>query len=137
MNERAANIILGIDGPGYGFTIKWCGIRFRLKVKLISTERLIRISEKICKIRDIEDEGMTYFQALMEHASDTKHICKAIAISTGTPFVRIVTRAISKLPLRDQQTLWKLVVEQSDPEVFFWIISSAKRLSLLKNKKAV
>ena len=135
MEERAANIVLGIDGPGYGFTIKWCGIKFRLKVKLISTERLIRISKEICKIRDFEDEDETMFQALMEHASDARNISRAIAISTGTPFVRIVSRAILKLPLKDIKTLFSIVRKQTDAEVFFSIINSAKRLNLMKKKK--
>ena len=134
MEERALDIVLGITGPGDRFTIKWCGIKFRLQIKLISTERLIRISKEICKIRDIEDEGETMFQALMEHAPDARHICRAIAIATETPFVKIVTRAILKLPLKDIRTLFKIVRTRADSEVFFYTLASAKKLSLMKKK---
>jgi hypothetical protein len=135
MEQRAANIALGVSGPGYGFTIKWCGISFRLRIKLISTERLIRISQEIAKISDIENEGGTPFHALMNHVDDSRHIARSIAIATGTRFVRMVTRAIMKLPLKDQNILFDLVREQSDPSVFFYTIISAKRVSLMKKKQ--
>ena len=137
MEERAANILLGISGPGTGFTIRWCGIRFRLKIKLISTERLIKISREISKIGDINEDDGTMFQALMKHAADSKHICRAIAIATGTKFEKIVAHAILKLPLRDVQTLFHLVVSQSDPERFFFTIISARKTSLMKVKQDV
>jgi hypothetical protein len=135
MDQRAADIILGVSDPGDRFTIKWCGISFRLQIKLLTTEQLIKVSKEICKIHDIDDQDETMFQSLMQHVDDERHICKAIAISTGTPFVKIVSRAILKLPLRDIQTLFNIVKKQSDPNAFFFTISSAKKLSLLKSKK--
>ncbi len=107
-----------------------------MKIKLISTGRLIRISREISKIRDVDDkEEITMFQALMEHVSDAKHICRAIAIATGTPFVGIVTRAILKLSLADQNKLFDIVISQSDARVFFYTITSAKKLNLMKKKQ--
>jgi hypothetical protein len=136
MEEQAANIVLGVTGPGDSFTIKWCGIKFHLQIKLISTERLIMISKEICKIHDLYDSDETFFKALMKNAADTRYICRAIAISTGTPFIRIVSHAISKLPLKHVQTLFKIVQSKSDAEVFFYTMASAKKLNLMKRKEA-
>lgn len=136
MQQQAANIIIGITGPGDGFTLKWGWFRFRLRIKLISAERLVKISREICQINDTYEESGSFFYALMEHASDTRFICRAIAISTGTPFVGIVSRAISKLPLKDVQTLFKIVQSKSDAEVFFYTMASAKKLNLMKKVKA-
>jgi hypothetical protein len=135
MEERAANIVLGVTGPGDKFTIKWMGIKFRLQIKLISTEKLIKISREVCKIRDIYDDDETFFKALMKNGTDAKFICNAIAISTGTPFVKIISKAISKLPLKDVNTLFKIVQSRSDADVFFYIIASAKKLNLMKKAK--
>jgi hypothetical protein len=135
METQAANLILGVTGPGDRFTIKWCGIRFRLQIKMISTERLIKISREICKIDNTYSEDESFFNALMNHASDVHYICRAIAVSTGTPFVTLVTRALRKLPLKDVQTLFKIVQARSDAEIFFYTIASAKKLNLMKKTK--
>jgi hypothetical protein len=132
MEKQAANILLGDTGPGDHFTIWWHGIRFRLQIKLISTKKLIKISRELCQINEAYHEDESFFKALMANASDARYVCKSIAIATGTPFVRIVTEAIQELPLKDVQTLFKIVQKQSDAEVFFYTMASAKKLNLMK-----
>lgn len=132
MEKQAADIILGITPPGDRFTIRYLGIPFRLQIKLLTTEQLIRVSKEICKIGDIEESDETMFQALMKHVADAEHICDAIAIATGTRFVRVVSRAIKRLPLKDIQVLFNIVRKQSDPSAFFFIMTSAKSLNLMK-----
>lgn len=134
MQSQTANIILGLSGPGDGFTLKWGWFRFHLKIKPISTKDNIRIGAELCQIREFEDENISYFQALMEHAKDAEFINRAIAIATGTPFVRIVSHAISKLPNKDQNTLFKIVIKNSDAEVFFYTMALAKKMNILKKK---
>ena len=134
MEKEVSNIILGIAGSIDRFVLKFGIFKFHLKIKPISTRQLIKISGEICKIRDFEDENISYFQALMEHVKDAKFISRAIAIATGTPFVRIVTYAISKLPNKDQNTLFKIVIKNSDAEVFFYTMILAKKMNILKKK---
>ena len=135
MEKRTADIILGRSGSADSFRLKWGWFTFRLRIKPISTRQLIRISGEICQIRDFEDENMTYFQALMTHAKDAEFISRAIAIATGTRFVNIVARAVSKLPNKDQHTLFKVVIKNSDAEIFFYTIALARKINLLKKKK--
>lgn len=132
--ERSANILLGVADSADCFRLKWGWFTFRLKIGPISTRRLIEISREICQIRDFEDESMTYFQALMTHAKDAEFISRAIAIATGTHFVGIVSRAISRLPNKDQHTLFKIVIKNSDAEVFFYTMALARKINLLKKK---
>jgi hypothetical protein len=134
MERQVSNILLGQPGLADCFRLKWGWFTFRLKIKPISTRQLIKISGEICQIRDFEDENMSYFQALMEHARDAKFINRAIAISTGTPFVRIVAHVISKLPNKDQNILFKIVIKNSDAEVFFYTMALAKKMNILKKK---
>lgn len=134
MERRVSNILLGHADTADCFRLKWGWFTFHLKIRPISTRRLIKISREICQIRDFEDENMSYFQALMEHAGDAEFINRAIAIATGTSFVGIVTRAISKLSNKDQNTLFKIVIKNSDAEVFFWTMTLARKMNILKKK---
>jgi len=134
MKQQVSNILLGRPGPADSFRLKWGWFTFKLSIRPISTRRLIKISGEICQIRDFEDENVSYFQALMEHAKDAEFISRAIAIATGTRFVRIVTHAISKLPNKDQNTLFKIVIKNSDAEIFFWNMALARKINILKKK---
>jgi hypothetical protein len=135
MERTASNILLGRSDPVDSFRLKWGWFTFKLSIKPISTRQLIKISGEICQIRDFEDENVSYFQALMDHAKDADFISRAIAIATGTRFVRIVARAISKLPNKDQNTLFKIVIKNSDAEVFFYTMALARKMNILKKKK--
>ncbi len=132
MQESAANIILGLAGPGDRFTLKYGIFRFRLKIKPLSAKQLIAISKEVSQIGKL-DETKEMFPGLMENINDARHLSRAIAIATGTRWKRIVARAVLKLPLNDIKTLFKIVHKQSDPEPFFFTIILAKgRLNLLK-----
>jgi len=132
MQEQAANIILGLTGPGDRFTLKYGIFKFRLSIKPLNAKQLIGISKEVAKIRKL-DETKEMFPGLMDNIEDAKPIARAIAIATGTRYKKIVTRAVMKLPLEDIKTLFKIVHKQSDPEPFFFTIILAKgRLNLLK-----
>ena len=137
MNERvsAANVLLGIAGHADRFTLRWGWFVFRLKIKPLTVRQLIKISREISNINDTYKDKDSFFQALVEHATDSRYICRSIAISTGTPFVRIVSHAISKLTLKDVKTLFNIVIKQSDAEIFFYTMASAKKLNVMKEKQ--
>lgn len=128
MDQAISNILLGQAGPEDRFTIRYGWFRFYLSIKPLSARQMIRISGEWSKIKDI-DKNKDMFPALMEGISDIKYIARVIAISTGTKFIKIITRAILRLPLKDIQKLFAIVRKQCDPEVFFYIIISAKGIT--------
>jgi len=132
MERRTANILLGQSDQVDCFRLKWGWFTFNFKIKPISTRQLISISRELCQVGEFENEDMTYFQALVEHVSDARYINRAIAIATGTSFVRIVSRMISNLPNTDQNTLFKILIKNSDAEVFFYTMVLAKKMNILK-----
>ena len=83
MQESAANIILGLAGPGDRFTLKYGIFRFRLKIKPLSAKQLIAISKEVSQIGKL-DETREMFPGLMESINDARHLSRAIAIATGT-----------------------------------------------------
>lgn len=125
MNQAISNILLGEPGPEDRFMIRYGWFRFHLSIKPLSARQMIRISGEWSRIKDI-DKNKDMFPALMENVSDLKYIARVIAISTGTKFPKLVTRAILKLKLKDIQRLFAIVQKQCDSEVFFYIIISAK-----------
>jgi hypothetical protein len=132
MDSRAATILLGEHGEGTPFVIRYAGIKWKLCIRELSTERLIRISRELEKIGDIKlDDSGTAFHALMQYVEKARHIARAIAIATGTRWVRTVTRAIMGLSSAEQQTLFKIVKSYSDPDAFFFTMASAKRTSMM------
>jgi hypothetical protein len=134
MEEQVSNVILGIAGKSDRFVLKYGWFKFRLKIKPLTAEMMIRMSGEISKIKTI-DKDQDVFAALMAGVPDLKHISKVIAISTGTRFIRLISRAVLKLPLSDIQTLFDIVRKQSDPAPFFFIIAKTGRLNLLKTAK--
>lgn len=136
LDKRATDIILGDLGCGDSFTIKYLGMKFRLRIRELTTKRLIKISYHLSQLKDLQDGDESKFQALMEHISDAKHICRAISVATGTRFEKIVANAILDLPPKDILTLFNLVRKYSDAEAFFFTIILAKKTSLMKTKKA-
>ncbi len=135
MEGEVSNIILGIAGPQDHFTLKYGWFRFRLSIKPLTARQMIRISGEWSRIKDI-DKNKDMFPALMEGVSDLKYISKVIAISTGTRFIKVITRAILNLPLKDIQRLFAIMKKQCDAEVFFYIIISAKGITRNITKQA-
>jgi hypothetical protein len=134
MQEQVANVILGIAGPSDCFTIRYGWFRFKLKIKPLTARQIIEISGQLSKIKDINTET-DMFPGVIEGSPDLLHICKAITIATGTKFRRLVTRAVLDLPLKDIETLLKIVKKQTDCELFFYTIILAKGLNKLKLKE--
>jgi hypothetical protein len=134
IQQQASNVLLGIAGTSDRFVLKYGWFTFRLKIKPLTCKQLIAISSEISQINDInKDQDM--FPALMSGIKDIRYIAKIIAISTGTRFQRIVTRAILKLPLKDVDTLFSIVHKQSDMSRFFFIIAKTGRMNLLKKQE--
>jgi hypothetical protein len=131
---ESANVLLGISGPESNFIIRWCGINLKLKIKPITVRQLIGISKEIAQIRDIDGKN-DMWPEMINKSPDMKYICNAIAISTGTRFVKIVSRAISKLDLQHVERLFKIVRVQSDAQRFFFIILSARGTNQLEKKQ--
>jgi len=131
MKKSVPNILLGLADSSDSFTLKYGLFSFKLKIKPLTLKQLIAISKELSKIKPIDDDK-DMFSALMEGVSDGQYICNAIAIATGIPFVRIVTRAITKLDLKDIQTLFSIVVKQSDPSPFFLTCLQAGKMNLMK-----
>ena len=125
MEREVSNILLGQTEHADHFRLKWGWFTFYLKIKPITAKQMIQISGEWSQIKNI-DQMKEMFPALMEGIIDIKYISKVIAISTGTKFVRVVSHAILKLPLKDIQTLFAIVKKQCDAERFFFIIISAK-----------
>lgn len=135
MEDKVSNILLGVSGSEDRFTLKYGWFRFRLKIKPITARQLIAISSEVSQIKDI-DEKQDVFYALMKGITDIRYIARIITIATGTRYKRIITRGILKLPLKDIQKLFSIVVKQSDPSPFFFTIISAKgRMNILKKQE--
>jgi len=132
---KAANLILGLSGQGEKFQIKWHGLKVNLQIRPITVKGMIKISREVAYLKDLDTEEAV-FKTQMEHAASLSHICKAIAIATGTRFTRLVARMIAGLELKHVQTLWAIVIGQSDPNSFFFIMVSGKGMNQMKTKKA-
>ncbi len=131
MEKELANVILGRVEDGDKFEIKYWGIKFKLSIKPLSPKKLIAISGFLCRIREIE-EGQSSFHALMKTADDLKLICNSIAISTGFPFRRFLCGAIMKLSLEDVETLFNILIKQSNAAFFLNTMVLGKNLNILK-----
>ena len=130
MEKEISNIILNETGKKYQFRLKYGWFSFRLSVKTITAKRLLKISAELSQVKEA-NQLKELFPAFIENISDIKHIAKAIAISTGSPFQRIVTSGILRLPVKDIQTLTNILIEQTDMERFFFILISLKGMTNL------
>lgn len=131
-DAEAANVILGEAGEGDKFTLKYGIFKLRLSIKPVTARDMIRISREVCKISAEIDMNDAMFPQMAEQAGGLKYVCRSIAIATGTPYVRLVSRAISRLSLKDIFKLWNIVVKQSDPSSFFFIMVSARGMNKMK-----
>jgi hypothetical protein len=135
MQEHSANIILGEPGETFRFTLHYGLIKLKMQIKPITAGQMIAISKEISKIGSFDAEK-EMFPALMENVEDLRHIAAAITIATGARFPGIVRRAIMDLPLKDIETLFKMVHKQADPQPFFFTMVLAKgRMNILSPKK--
>lgn len=134
MERKISNILLGIADSEDRFTLKYSWFRFRLKIKPITARQLIAISSKVAQIKDINQE-QEMFPALMVGSPDLIHISNIIAIATGTRWRRIIARAVLKLPLKDINTLFNIVIKQADPSPFFLTCLQIGKLNILKKKE--
>jgi hypothetical protein len=134
MEEQVGNVILGESGPSDKFTLKWGIFKFRLGIKPLTAEMMIRISREISKISEVKAEA-EMFTAFMKGCPDLVYISRIIAIATGTRFNRIVAKAVLGLDLKDIRTLFSIVRKQCDSEVFFYIIVTAGKMNLLKKQE--
>ena len=134
MEKKVSNVLLGIADSEDRFTLKYGWFRFRLKIKPITAKQLIAISSEVAQIKEIDQE-QEMFSALMANSHDLIHISNIIAIATGTKWRRVVAHAILKLDLKDINTLFNIVLKQSDPSPFFLTFLQIGKLNILKKKE--
>lgn len=134
MEERVSNIILGTAGPCERFTLKYGLFRFRLQIRPLTARQVIEISAASSRLGDLDiDNGL--FPGLLKGGPGLKDIADIIAIATNTRYRGIVSRGILKLNLKDILTLFKVVIRQSDPEQFFFIMALTKGTNKLKSSQ--
>jgi hypothetical protein len=121
----AARIILGEAGTGDQFTIRWGWLRLKLSIKPVTTRTLIQISGEVAHVPEIDPEA-DMLPEMLRAAPSLNHVCKAITYATKTRHKRIVYRAIKGLPLKDIAKLWQMIMNQSDPASFFFIMISTR-----------
>ena len=133
-DAASANIILGEAGKGNQFIVKYGWWRLKLSIRPISTRTLIRISREVAIIPEIDPEAEMLPEML--RAAPTLHgVCKAITYATNTRRKWLVYRAIEGLPLQDIAKLWQMIIDQSDPGSFFFIMISARGMNKMKTTK--
>lgn len=132
--ERLAALILGKTSPEDCFDIEYKGKVYKLGIRPLSGTRIIEVSEQIAKCKPIENEGQSIFHALIQNASDLKHIARAIAIATEAKNIKKVTKAILDLENQQIEMLWGIVEKNSNAAFFLNIMTSAKNLNLTKKK---
>ena len=69
---------------------------------------------------------------MMNHAENLDHICMAISYATNARFKKFASSVIASLPIEDVKKLWQVVLKQSDPSSFFFIMISAKGMNKMK-----
>ena len=132
LQQKSAAVILGKLGEGDKFVISFWGFKFNLEIKTLSVRNIVQISSEVSKMAQVNpDSGV--FQAIMENALNLPYVCKCIAICTGSR-IPFLSRIIMSLPLKDVKVLWDLIVKNSDPEAFFFIMASAKGMDKLMAK---
>lgn len=132
MERKLANVILNRYGVEDRFDLRILGIKFHFGIKPISGRNIIRISYEISCMSEITDETQMVFHALIEHSGNIKNICNSIAIATNSPFKTFVSYLISRLSLENIETLWNIVLKQSNPSFFLSTMVSAKSMNLMK-----
>ena len=134
MERKVSNILLGRVDSEDRFTLKYGLFRFRLKIKPITARQMIDISAEAAQIKEV-NQSQELFPALLEGSPDLVHISNIIAIATGTKWRKIVARSILKLSLKDINTLFTIVLKNSDPSPFFLTYLQIGKLNILKKKE--
>lgn len=135
MEESAGNIILGKTGRSERFMLKWGWFRFWFSIRPVTVRGIIEISQQLSHLSDVSVDSYGMFEEIVKHSGNLKYICKAIAISTGTRFRALVTRGLMDLSIEDIFLLWSVLIKQTDPKSFFFIMVSAKGMNQLKTRK--
>ena len=135
MQTKLASIVLGVVDDNDRFDVKYHGLTFKLGIKALCPNDIIRIGKAFAKCKEIKDGEQSYLQGMIETSENWSIICKSIAISTGHPFTWLITRIISRLPIKDVNTLWDAVLRNTDAEIFFSIIISVKKMNFMKAKE--
>ena len=134
MEQKVSNVLLNQAAPEDRFTLKYGLFRFRLRIKPVTARQLIAISGEVSQIKDI-NQIQEIFPALLTGSPDLIHIANIIAIATGTKWRKIVARGILNLNLTDIQTLFAIVLKNSDPSPFFLTCLQIGKLNILKKKE--
>lgn len=135
MEDKLAAMVIGGSKATDRFDLKYHGFTLKLGIPFLSPRTMIRMHRILKDIPEVTDNGQSVFQAILENSQSLRKVCKAIAVATGTMFPCIVAKAIANAPMNDVETLWRIVLKNSDSDAFFFIIGSVKKMNLLQTKE--
>jgi hypothetical protein len=131
IESQAADLILGNSKDGDKFSIRILGITVKLHIRPLTTRQIICISRHLAKIADI-DPDKEMFPEMINRTCDLSHVCKAIAVATGSriPFLSKIIE--SQADTSDLATLMQMIRKQSNAERFFFTMILAKGMNQMK-----
>lgn len=134
IESQAADLILGKEVEGEKFSIKFLGITLKFQIRPLTTRQLIRVSKYLSQITEI-DQDKEMFPEMIKRSGELKHVCKAIAIATGSkiPFLNKIIE--KQADIEDLFALINIIRKQSNPERFFFILMLARGMNQLKKKE--
>ena len=130
----AANLLLREAGEDYKFTLEWKRFKFKLKIKPVTTLTLIKISREVSQIKEF-NPTVAMFDEQIKNSDSFVHVCKTLTVATETRFPWLVNKAIMDLPFKKVLVLWSILMKQSDPTCFFFILASAKGMNKMISTK--
>ena len=136
MEEKLANVILGKTMDEDKFEIKNWGMSFKVGIKPLSPNKLVRLSKFLSRLPDLKDEEQSVFHAMTQNASGLKDVCKAIAIATDFPIKWFIYLSIMRLPLEGIEILMGILIKQSNANFFLNIMVLGKSQNQLKKKES-
>ena len=131
IESQAADLILGSGKDGDKFRLIVLGITLKLKISPLTTHQFIEISKHLSRV-SLVDQEVYMFPEMVQRSGELKHICKSIAIATGSriPFLHKIIEY--KADIEDLYTLMQIVRRQSNPERFFFTMTLARGMNQLK-----
>lgn len=134
IEAQAADLILGKETEGEKFSIKLLGFTLKFQIRPLTTRQFIEISKHLSKIVGI-DQDKEMFPEMVKRSGDLKHICKAVAIATGSemPFLSRIIE--SQADIEDLYSLMNIIRKQSNPERFFFILMLSRGMNQLQKRE--
>ena len=142
IKENAAKALLG---EGRFFHIPFIfGTKLKLAIKPLRPMTIVRVSQQVNRLKRVSDKLGTTLQGMLEAGTNYRIFARIVAISVINNRIpgRILTGALTRLILwkaekpSDIHAWMNLAFMQTDPEVFFYIMVSARGMDYLETKTA-